>query len=356
MNGKSFLGFQRGFGLVEVIVGLVLGMIGSLVVLQVYSVSEGYKRTSTGSGDAQQNGALALFAIERDVRRGGYGMTDIYGLDCKVQAYDELRVGVKTFELKFSGPVVITQGAGGAPDSFTVTYASSGLIPNPAALGKAYNGTSAEFKVSQRYGFQEGDMMVAYQPGKDCSLYEVTNVPGGGLSDQIIHNSGTYENADGIRVPARFNPPGGIGIAYDAKEAVIYNLGSLPQSRTYSVSANRRLTVDDAFDTQPTMEVADEVVNLQAQYGKDTSATPDGVVDLWDEVTPTTPDAWSRVLAVRVAVLSRSNLREKDEVTATPGIELWPGGPSHAIDAEARHFRYRTYETVVALRSMIWRP
>jgi len=40
---------NRGFGLVEIMVGLVIGMITSLIVFQVFEVTERQKRTTTGA-------------------------------------------------------------------------------------------------------------------------------------------------------------------------------------------------------------------------------------------------------------------------------------------------------------------
>ena len=44
---------QAGFSLVEIMVGLVIGLLATLVILQVFSVYEGQKRTTTGTADAR---------------------------------------------------------------------------------------------------------------------------------------------------------------------------------------------------------------------------------------------------------------------------------------------------------------
>ena len=55
----------HGFTIVEIMVAMLIGLIGSIVIFQVLFVSERQKRTTTGAGDAQQNGLLALYTIER---------------------------------------------------------------------------------------------------------------------------------------------------------------------------------------------------------------------------------------------------------------------------------------------------
>ncbi|HVK95151.1 MAG TPA: prepilin-type N-terminal cleavage/methylation domain-containing protein, partial [Noviherbaspirillum sp.] len=63
--------YRTGFSLIEIMVGLAMGMVSMVVIMQVFSVFEGGKRTTTGGADAQSNGAISLYMIERDVRMAG---------------------------------------------------------------------------------------------------------------------------------------------------------------------------------------------------------------------------------------------------------------------------------------------
>lgn len=65
---------QSGFSLVDILVGMLLSLIGTVVIFQVFSVSEGIKRTSTSGADAQQSGVLAMFSLERSLKEAGYGL------------------------------------------------------------------------------------------------------------------------------------------------------------------------------------------------------------------------------------------------------------------------------------------
>jgi Tfp pilus assembly protein PilW len=69
--GKSA---QTGFSLVEAMVGIVISLLATVIIFQVFEVSEKIKRSSTGGGDAQQNGAAGLFYLERALREAGYGL------------------------------------------------------------------------------------------------------------------------------------------------------------------------------------------------------------------------------------------------------------------------------------------
>ena len=51
---------EAGFSLVEIMVGLVIGMFSIIVMLQLFSLSEERKRTTTGGSDAMSEGVMAL--------------------------------------------------------------------------------------------------------------------------------------------------------------------------------------------------------------------------------------------------------------------------------------------------------
>lgn len=357
---------SRGFTIVEIMVAALIGLIGSIVIFQVFAVSEGQRRTTTSGGDAQQNGVLALFTIERDLRMAGFGIT--YGplVGCRVLAYDA-GPPARDFNFKLIA-VEITDGAAGAPDSITLMYGNSDLVLSPAKLTSPAVASSSVYKVDNRYGFKEGDLIIGAESGKDCSMGQVTGVPGTpGQTDNVIHNPGTYTNAQGVNVPARYNKAGGLGVDYAAWDNTsqtggrLYNIGSAPTIITYAV-ASAQLTNLNSWVGGGANAIVDSIVQLQAEYGKDTDG--DGTVNLWEATMPVTPTAadWSSILAVRLAVVARSALRERAnpatgvcDITAAP--PAWAGGTiTLAADPDWQCYRYRVFETVVPLRNLIWKP
>lgn len=357
-----------GVSLVELMVAAAIGLIASIAIFQVFAAFEGQKRTTAAGGEAQTNGALALFTIEREIRMAGYGINNLDFLGCTIRGWDEQLGGGTAFTLQFV-PVRITQGAGstpgvaGAPDTISVMYGSGELLPNPANLTANMPSPAAVYKVNNRYGFREGDLVIAAELGKDCTLAQVSGLPGTpGQSDNVIHNSGTYTDPNtGVQLPTRYNKPGGLGVAYTT-EGKLFNLGSLPQNNIYAIS-NDQLTLQQMLSAPSTAPAAiyDGIVQLQAQYGKDTNG--DGIVDVFDEVTPTTPAGWAQVLAIKLALVARSGLYEKTEVSPA-SIKLWEDsttpptttGPVWTLTPQERHYRYKVFHTVVPIRNMIWRP
>jgi type IV pilus assembly protein PilW len=330
----------------------------------VFAVFEAQKRTTTSGGEAQTSGTLALFTVERVLRQAGFGINNLEFLGCKIQGRDSESATNFTLDMV---PVRITQGAAGAPDTITVMYGSGELLPNPASITQNMPSASSLFKVSNRYGFQEGDIIIAAEAGKDCTLAQVSSLPGAlGLNDNIIHDSGTYTDPDtGLPKDIRYNPsasPPGSGISYTTN-AKMFNLGAAPVNNIYSIQ-NSQLTQQQAlFGPVPAAAIPlhDGIVQLQAQYGKDTNS--DGVVDLFDDITPATTALWAQVLAVRIAVVARSGLYEKEQVSPAT-IQMWENsaavptttGPVWTLTADERHYRYKVFQTVVPIRNMIWKP
>jgi len=356
--------------MVELLVAVVISLIASLAIFQVFAAFEGQKRTTAAGGEAQTNGALALFTLERDARQAGYGINNLDFLGCTILGWDEQLGGGTAFTLKFV-PLEITQGAAGAPDTLTVMYGNGDLLPNPANLSQNMPSPSADFKVTNRYGFMEGDLVVAAEAGKDCTLAQVSNLPGTpGQTENLVHNSGTYTSPHtGAQVATRYNKPAGLGVSYTTN-GKLFNLGALPSNNIYLVQ-NGQLMLQQMLSAASTAPAAiyDSIVQLQAQYGKDTAGS-DGIIDVFDEVPPLTAAEWAQVLAVRVAVVARSGLYEKDEVSPAT-IKLWDDclptsvpacnppyttGPVWTLTADERHYRYKVFRTVVPIRNMIWRP
>ena len=58
-------------------VGILIGMIVILVVFNILSVAEGYRRTTVGASDAQITGLLSQFVAGRDAANGGAGIIDV---------------------------------------------------------------------------------------------------------------------------------------------------------------------------------------------------------------------------------------------------------------------------------------
>src|SRR5262249_28233143 len=126
MNTSNKRNAARGFSMVELMVAMVIGLIGIIIILQVFEVSEGIKRTTTSGGDAQQNGAIAMFVLEHDVRNSGMSFNDRAWAGCNVVGYDNNMTPPdfpKPPATMLLVPVRIASGIGTyAPDEITMIY------------------------------------------------------------------------------------------------------------------------------------------------------------------------------------------------------------------------------------------
>jgi type IV pilus assembly protein PilW len=385
---------SRGFSMVELMVAMTIGLIGVIIIFQVFETSEGVRRTTVSGGDAQQNGAIALYSLEHDLRNGGMGLSETPYAGCNIIGYDEERT-VKNFpsggNTMILAPVRIVLGANAqTPDQISIFYGSQNQIGNATTLAANMTSATSPLALQTRFGLRPGDLLLLLEPGsgKDCVFMEATGLPGT-PSNQVNHDTGTYNLSAGPSVPVRFNPAGGLGVTYGgvntANVTRVFNLGnlhddlnfpgsqnvSLPVYNTYSI-VNNSLVVQNEFAISggvPVVNgVADNIVHLRADYGLDDGAggtANDGIIDHYVSDVSGIPNWAQVVVSVRVAVVARSALAEKptsgticNTTTASPS---WSGdtGGARALDLSAdgnwKCYRYRVFETIVPLRNWLWK-
>ncbi|MES2236687.1 MAG: PilW family protein [Pseudomonadota bacterium] len=377
---------SRGFTLVEVLVGMAVALIGMVMMFQSIQTWESRKRTTTAGSDAQISGSIAMFSLERDLKMAGYGFGNATAMNCIVSAYDSTRPAPSTFNFPLV-PVLITNGAAGAPDTITILYGNgdtmsssqsfNNLSPLPTVDNNGFK------RANSRTGLLPGDLMIAADSGNAvCGLFEITgNGNANGLT--VDHGTGAYLNftnnqnvtaqsalaADALARlqekflnnsgSARYNDGTAKGVG---SSGAIFNLGIFPQLNVWQITNRRFLTVNNTLTNQSAAtEVAEGIINLQAEYGVD--ADSNGVIAAgeWGVATPAN---WQQLRAIRVALLARSQQYEKTAVTTV--APTWAGGaftmtnidgtadttPGNANDW--RHYRYRVYETVIPLRNLVW--
>ncbi|MBK7563540.1 MAG: PilW family protein [Propionivibrio sp.] len=347
MRHKRFHRGQAGFSLVEIMVALVIGLLTTLVIMQVFTVFEGQKRSTMGSADAQTSGSVALYMIERDMQMAGFGLLPATDSALECNPSPVIAAGVDL------SPVVITDGgaAAGASDTVAIRYGNTPTAGIPSTITSVVGSTAI---VDVNIGCQVNDVAVAIN-GAACVATTVT-----GLS----------------------TPPDYTGVQLASTAGVVpgANLACLGQWNqiTYQV-VNGNLEVNSV----PTVA---GVVNLQAQYGISAVASSNQVIQ-W--VDATAASGWAapsvanrnRIKAIRVAIVARNEQLEKDPVSTTctsttaaapTGLCAWDatsGLPSPLVppfiaspaptidlsnDADWARYRYRVFETIIPLRNLIW--
>jgi type IV pilus assembly protein PilW len=398
---------ESGFSLVELMVGMVIGLLAVVVMFQVFSVSESQRRTTTGSGDAQQNGVTALFLMERDVRMAGYGIAYFPLLGCNAKGYYRKTATAFNFTVV---PVKLKDGGAHAPDELTFVYGNPDTYALPAPLLQPSNLTAGYFYVAPpRYQFTPGDILLAGEvtaagPGSDCSIAQVTALPDieAQLSN-VFYTGGNYDDNGTTRV-AQYSPIGPLAATYTKWNPTkslggrVFNLGPAPVAVTYKI-VNNQLVASNAFTPGEDTPIADNIVQFQAQLGYaptcqtgtvasmdvttlmgtctmdkntvvktvvDTTVLPGpAAVGQWADATPAAMSFvdWRKIVAVRFAVVARSTTPERPDSSGnctttitqpqwnatSPSTPLWVDA-----DPDWKCYRYKTFELVVPLRNMLW--
>lgn len=372
---------QRGLSLIEILVGVAIGIVGVLAIFQTLAVWNRHMLTTTAGGDAQVSGALALFDLERDLKQAGHGFGNAPApvMGCNVQAFDS-NGGRGAFNFNLAPIDIVVDPLGIAPDQINVLYGSSSFFVEAQSF---LFSTPTSKTLVRRGGFKMGDLVVVADAGgvgsgtANCSLAEITADTNLDLATVDHGNAGYTSFYTGGAVVPRFNPPGGLVFAYGAGN--LYNLGPTPQMITWKIANNRGLQRGEAiFSPLAPQDVADGVINLKAQFGVDANISTTIEPGEWVAALPLGTN-WTQVLAIRVAVLVRSRQFEKSNdagsgvpIAVTPAAPTYFAGTAFVmtnVDGTPdsfgaaqntpdpnnwRFYRYRVYERVIPLRNMLW--
>jgi type IV pilus assembly protein PilW len=319
------------------LIAVLIAVISMLVIMETFITSEGRKRTIANGGDAQINGTFALASLRHEIQYSGYGVSPFSLLGCNLL----LRTGVTLNNL---APTTINHPSIPAGDAHTdtllVVYGNgNGSTEGDGVISKG----SVSYTVQTPTSFSVGERIIAIPTLRPspCNLVLETIA---GINTNILT----------------------ITTAPSMTKGTLYNSGPSPKVQVYAIRSGTLtvcdLTASNCTDTTKTNDptvwipLVRNIVSLRAQYARDTT-TPamDGIVDVYDQSTPSVPCGWARTTAVRLVVVARSPQPEREEVTAA--APTWAGSSTHAIDLSAgtdwNDFRYKTYETTIPLRNIL---
>jgi type IV pilus assembly protein PilW len=344
-----------GLGLTDLLVGLAIGLLATLTILKVAVLFETRRKSTTGTADAQVNASYALATISRDLRMAGHGLGPPEVLGCTVRH----TLANKILSDWALWPVTIIDGVNGAPDTLLVFSSGKEQSLTAAHLITSYTVGTDVLMVDSTLGMRNSDLLLLYEHGNNqCPIITVTDIPVG--SYQVRHEAII---------------PGLVTASTYSTGAAIINLGNVHYQR-YLVNASNELLLEHynaSSDSWQGSQLASEVVNLQAQFGYDTRATPTGApqVTRWS-AAPIDANAngivgdvgdLRRILAVRIAVVSRSSYRS-DQGCSSPAPTWWAGNEVTGEMEDTRIavntiadwacYRYRVVQAEVPLRNLIW--
>lgn len=368
---------QQGFTLAEIAIAMVVGLLATLAIFQTLSMFEKQRRTTAGAGDAQENGLIALYTLEQDLREGGHGLIDNGVLPCaQIYAFSPNSVQV-------SAPALIQGGAtAGASDTLFTNRldADSGGIVTGGQRAIALSTTLTLLTVDTGKAINANDYLLVSDPVSNlpCTLLKSTATPSATLPAPVPVSAAVVANPAGTASSA-------ISLPAYSSAAKVNDLGptlTLVSSKYY-VDSNFNLMQSDNGATAQSL--ASNIVNMQAQYGVTIDSSEQ--IKCWTNPSATgaacAPGDWtpagltraniSRIKAIRLAVVVRSGNKESAADssgacnTTTLAPVSWPDSdPSGSqnfdkpptIDLSAngdwKCYRYKVYQTIIPLRNVIW--
>ncbi|OIQ96499.1 hypothetical protein GALL_215400 [mine drainage metagenome] len=376
-NNKYSTLLQAGFTLVEVMVGLTIGMLATVIIMQVFSVFETQKRTTTGTSDAQTNGNIALYDIQRELEMAGYPLIP-YGapgvadspLECASATLSTGATGIGGI----SPVTIIDGGAAGGSDTITIRYGDSleAGIPVQITATPAPSTTlpspAIDVPVTSNLGCNGNDNVLVIN-GSICSITSLAA-------------SGVPSAASGVNTLVTLADNSAVINGAAVTKANLSCLGKWNEV-TYSVVAGNLVRTVVASGVTTSTPLVAGIVNLQAQYGISAAGLSSSLsnynqVVQWVDATGTwapgmTITDRNRIKAVHLAVVARNAKMEITPVTtacsttAPKGPCSWDAtavsapvaSPAPAVDLYTTdqtwtQYRYRVFDTIIPLRNVMW--
>lgn len=338
------LGRQHGVSLVEIMIALIVGLILTAGVIQIFVSNKQAYRVLDAESRLQENARFALELLGRDIRMAGY-----QGCAGKTRILVNTLNDTSSFLYDFGTPVVgfeavsssawipsvdgtITSPLGGR-DIVTIRGVFDrgvAIIGQPSNAGDCTSASShtASLKLANTSGLASGDIVIAGNCSR-ASIFQITHV---NASSNIVHH-----DTGGSVSPG--NSTEDLGACYAEN-------GELAQIATRTFYVRTNVSGQPALYIKNGVHFAEELVegveNMQILYGVDTDS--DGAANQF--IRANSVSDWLRVVSIRISLLLQSI---EDNITATPQTYLFNGA---TVTPDDRRLR-RVYTTTIALRNML---
>jgi len=281
----------HGVSIIDLMLGLTIGLLASVVIAQVFVQSDAHRRVTAGGAEAHQSGTVSSWRMMRELRMAGGGLQHgptLWG--CGLEAWRNgtqllpaagwpAPFGVFPTALPLA-PIVVVDGGGVAPDAILVMSGrgGGGPAPMPAAIVD-----DVRIDVATSVGLNGGDLLLVADMASvaPCRIGQVaagfTPPVSGTLAPRVVPISAPGSG---------YTAPGGFTTLAADRDYAVLDLGTAPSISMYGVTGGALVHYDVLRTTGqavPTVQ-ADSVENLQVLYGVDdgTGGTAnDNVVDRW---------------------------------------------------------------------------
>jgi type IV pilus assembly protein PilW len=336
--------------------------------------------------DINQTSSYVAYVLDRAVRNAGSGFaqnwSDAFG--CRINAAKS-NTAILPRPAAFSAsspfanvpqtarlaPVLIGKGQANTGtqtrgDVLTVMGGTAGFGELPLDV-KTSSVTSADMGLANTLTYRTNDLVLLADASVStgCIVEQVS-----AKTSDTLTFGGTYYKAAGTNVS--LTAFGASTVAVQLGNAV----NNPPMMQLYGVGDNSTLFSYDLLqkDGDTSVPIADGVVEMRAVYGLDTTTPPDGVLDSW--IDPATGSGYAyadltdgsaaaqqklrRIVAVRVGLILRTSLQERDPVVPSGATETLFSDlgltQTRTLTTTERNYRFRTVEFTVPLRNLLYAP
>lgn len=282
---------HQGFTLVELMIAITLGFIVVGAVGYLYLSARQSFRTTDNMSRMQENARLAIETLARDVRMAGY-------------------VGCINLQ---SGSATIYTIAKPPVPALSPSVAITGLDSGASTV--AFLGTTitrpAGDTISVMGAFGGGVPLVGNLPPNNANV-QINGNPHKFADEDVLIVS-DCKNADVFKVTGIASAPGTVTLSHASSTNVSNNVGAYTSGSVYKMEHYTYFIGENSYGkralyrtntikgtAENTMELVEDVWDMQIEYGMDTNA--DGSADTYKDATGVSTN-WNQVVSARISLL-----------------------------------------------------
>ena len=297
---RTFSQSQKGMTLVELMIALVLGLVVTSAVIEIFISSKQMYRVQDARARLQENGRYAIQYLTNNIRNAGYNGCATRGgsvpitntLNDSGDYFWDFATGIQGFDATASAAIwapaidaAITTPLSGS-DVLTIRTMNEPVIRVTSHPGGTPPG-SAAIQVNTQNQLARFDIVMV----TDCltsAIFQITSA-NPNTSGSITHNTG-------VGIPG--NATQALGKDYTGAEIVKLTTKSFYIRN----NADGEPSLYQRISNNAAAEMVEGVENMQILYGVDTGV--DGAVDQY--VSADSVANWDSVVSVRVSLLLRT--------------------------------------------------
>jgi len=391
---------QRGISLVEVMVGMAIGLLASLVIFKAFTSSETFRRNVGGAADTVQTAAVVGARLNLMLEEGGAGLVqgrNIWSCLLKVSRAGTPLLPASAFPAPFESfpksvrvlPIGIRDGGTGS-DTVMVIAANSASSNRDIPFDST--GTSLTVSNPNGIGLRETG-----QSATDLLLAVAQDVAGGPADCQIVQVASDYSGGtptQDISLGLAVMPAAAKVISPASYTVVPLNQGSSsygtllsttnspsafhlgredqPTFSLLSVNSSNELVEYDLLQRRPLQSFGENILLFKARYGVDNGVggiPNDDAVDEW--IAPS-ESGWSiaelmdgnaatqqkvdQIKAIRIGVILRTPQAQVVDAKPTQLVLFQDLQTSRQVtvklSSSEQRYGYQVFDWVIPLRNM----